>query len=106
MASKTNNVSAYFLAHGSPMLALETNKYTTFLNDLVKEKPDAVVIFTAHWEADITTISSVEGTYDMIYDFYGFPKPLYEVVYPAKGSVKLAEEIKQLLQNNEIKVDF
>ena len=102
MQNQKNNVSAYFLAHGSPMLALEKNEYTKFLGSLVQEKPDAIVIFTAHWETSTTRISSINGTYEMIYDFYGFPKPLYEIVYPAKGSPKVAAEIKQLLDKNNI----
>lgn len=106
MATKENTVSAFFLAHGSPMLALQKNEFTQFLNTLVKQKPDAVVIFTAHWEAETTTISSINGKYDMIYDFYNFPKPLYEVVYPVEGSVKLSEEIKQKLQEKGIKSEL
>ena len=63
-----------FLAHGSPMLAIEQNEYTAFLASTgASLKPDAVVIFTAHWETEVTTISSKDDIYETIYDFYGFP---------------------------------
>lgn len=76
------------------------NDYTNFLKDLGnRQKSKAIVIFTAHWESEITTISSVDNIYSMIYDFYGFPKELYSIKYPAKGYVEIASKLKSMLKN-------
>lgn len=96
-------ISPIFICHGGPTLIVEKNEYTDFLKDLGKKlTPKAVVVFTAHWESEITTISSIDGTYDMIYDFSGFPKELYSVKYPAKGSVEIASKLQSMLRNKEI----
>ena len=96
-------IPALFLAHGSPMMAIENNKYTEFLNSLGKSmNPKAIVVFTAHWDSDLLTISSMEDSYNTIYDFYGFPRELYEIKYPAKGSKVLATRISELLQAHGI----
>ena len=101
-------ISSLFICHGAPTLVLEKNKYTNFLKDLGRKlKPKAIVVFTAHWENEITTISAIDGTYDMIYDFYGFPRELYTKKYPAKGSMELASRIKNLFNDKgfESKLD-
>lgn len=96
-----------FLAHGSPMLAVEQNEYSRFLQQLgAGMKPDAVVIFTAHWETDAVTISSKDDEYETIYDFYGFPDELYQVKYAAKGSTKVAALVGKLLSDNNIEVAY
>lgn len=96
-------ISSIFVCHGGPTLIVENNEYTNFLKGLGKKfNPKAVIIFTAHWESEITTISSIDGTYDMIYDFYGFPKELYSVKYPAKGSVEVASKLQSMLKNKGI----
>lgn len=100
-------ISSIFLCHGGPTLVVEENEYTDFLKNLGKKlTPKAVVIFTAHWESEITTISSMDDTYDMIYDFSGFPKELYSIKYPAKGSVEVATKLKSMLGNNGIESKF
>lgn len=96
-------IPALFLAHGSPMMAIEQNKYTDFLNTLGKSiLPKAIVVFTAHWDNELLTISSMDDTYGTIYDFYGFPRELYEIKYPAKGSKVLATRISDLLKTKGI----
>ncbi|AGT31687.1 MFS transporter [Geobacillus genomosp. 3] len=98
---------ALFLAHGSPMLAIEDNAYTSFLAKLGEGiYPKAIVIFTAHWMTRKPTVSAVEGTYGMIYDFSGFPYDLYEIAYPAYGSVEWAERVRERLAGvAEVAVD-
>ncbi|ERI92662.1 aromatic ring-opening dioxygenase, catalytic subunit LigB [Clostridiales bacterium oral taxon 876 str. F0540] len=92
-----------FLCHGGPTLAVENNEYTSFLKELGKKiRPRAIVVFTAHWESEVTTISSIDGTYDMIYDFYGFPKELYSIKYNAKGSEEIALRIGKMLKSHNI----
>lgn len=96
-----------FLAHGSPMLAVEQNEYSKFLQATgAKLKPDAIVIFTAHWETETVTISSKDDEYETIYDFYGFPDELYQVKYPAKGSTKFAALVGQLLSDKGMPVAY
>jgi 4,5-DOPA dioxygenase extradiol len=98
---------ALFVAHGAPTLAVEHNAYTDFLGQYALDfmdrypRPEAIVIFTAHWESRVQRISSVDR-YEMIYDFGGFPDELYPLTYPAPGSPELAEEIAQLLSRDGI----
>lgn len=92
-----------FLAHGSPMLAIEQNNYTDFLANIGRQiKPKAIVIFTAHWESEITTISYTDDIYETIYDFYGFPDEMYTIKYPAKGSKKVVDLVKAQFQQQGI----
>lgn len=104
-----NMIPALFVSHGSPTLAVEKNEYTDFLKELGNNiKPKAIVVFTAHWENEVTTISSRDDAYEMIYDFGGFGRELYEIQYPAKGSTEIAEFLKSKLEDQEIpsKMDY
>lgn len=96
-------ISPLFLAHGSPMLAIEDKPYSRFLQQLGSElHPKAVVIFTAHWEEEMTTVSVHDQEYETIYDFYGFPDELYQVQYPAKGSTEYAGRVTGLFEEHGI----
>lgn len=98
-------IQTLFLAHGSPMMAFENNEYTEFLNKLGgKIKPKAIVVFSAHWDTETLTISSTDSVYETIYDFYGFPKELYNIKYNAKGSTLIASDIYNKLKDQGIDV--
>lgn len=98
-------IPAYFICHGSPEIAIADNEYTKLLRKIGRNtKPKAIVIFTAHWESDILTISSSDDIYDMIYDFGGFQKELYSIKYPGKGSSEIASQLLAMLEASGIKV--
>jgi 4,5-DOPA dioxygenase extradiol len=59
-------------------------------------KPNAVVVFSAHWLTSNTIeITSAERP-EQIFDFYGFPDELYEVTYEPPGAPKFAERLRRL----------
>lgn len=97
-------VPTLFINHGAPTLALAESDYTRFLSELGSRfVPKAIVMFSAHWEKQTTTISFAEGTLETIYDFGGFPDKLYQMTYPAPGSPELASKVEQMLQKQGIK---
>ena len=94
-----------FVGHGSPMMALEHTETTITFQTIGKNiinnygKPKAILAISAHWYTDGTYIQSAENP-KQIYDMYGFPQELYEVVYPAKGDSNLTKEVQKLLGNS------
>lgn len=96
-----------FLAHGSPMIAVERTPYADqFLPALAASmKPKAIVVFTAHWEAETLTISSTDDVYETIYDFGGFPPELYRIRYEARGSTQIAAMLAERFVQAGIQVE-
>lgn len=92
-----------FIGHGSPMNALEKNAFTDRLNKLGKTlpKPQAVLSVSAHWETEGTKVLYHPDP-PTIHDFYGFPKPLFDFQYPARGPLSVAHEAQRLLPHSEL----
>lgn len=88
-----NKLPALFLAHGSPMNAIETNGYTEVIKKLAQkiERPEAILVISAHWLTRGTYIN-IDDKPKTIYDFYGFPEELYNIKYSPKGAKKYAEQ--------------
>jgi 4,5-DOPA dioxygenase extradiol len=87
-----------FAGHGSPMNAIENNVFTRGWRDIAAKlpRPRAILAISAHWVTEgVHTSNSAQPR--TVYDMYGFPRPLYEVKYPAPGSPELAERLLQLL---------
>ena len=83
-----------FVGHGSPMNAIERNRFTESLVGLAKRlpRPKAVCVVSAHWVTRGSEVLAVTKP-RTIHDFYGFPAPLYEVEYPAPGAPTEAERL-------------
>ncbi|WP_375749428.1 DODA-type extradiol aromatic ring-opening family dioxygenase [Vibrio sp. HN007] len=90
-----------FISHGSPMLAIEDSETSRFLSQLGQQlgKPKAIVVFSAHLDVADDVIITAGKRPELIYDFYGFPKPLYSLKYPAPGHPELAEDIARIFAN-------
>ncbi len=87
-----------FVGHGSPMNAIEDNDFTRSLRALGQKlpTPKAILVISAHWLTRGTWVQVAEKP-KMIYDMYGFPKPLYAVQYPAPGAPAFAQETRQIV---------
>lgn len=98
-----NKMPVVFMGHGSPMNAIEENKYVEEWRALREKipKPEAILSISAHWFTDGTRVMTTD-TAKTIYDMYGFPEELYSVVYNAKGSPQYAQEVKSLISREVI----
>ena len=88
-----------FLSHGAPTLPLTDTPARAFLSVLgdALPRPRAILVVSAHWETSLPMVSATDRN-DTIHDFYGFPRQLYELRYPAPGSPSVAARVSELVR--------
>ena len=88
----------FFFGHGNPMNALQQNAYTKRWAAIGAEipRPRAILSISAHWYLPGTAVTAMPAP-RTIHDFGGFPRDLYEVIYPAPGDTGLANSVQALL---------
>jgi 4,5-DOPA dioxygenase extradiol len=76
------------------------------LYDVVKElpRPKGVLCISAHWETYGVFLTG-SGRPETMHDFYGFPKELFDVRYPAPGDPALAGRTAALLSKKGARLD-
>ncbi|GAB3922581.1 class III extradiol ring-cleavage dioxygenase [Kribbella albertanoniae] len=88
-----------YLSHGAPPLA-DDRRWTAELAGVsaALERPTAILIVSAHWEAAPLTLAATE-TVPLLYDFGGFPERYYQIKYAAPGAPQLADQVRKLLHS-------
>lgn len=99
-------LAAVFFGHGSPMNALERNRYTMAWEQFGKSapRPKGILCISAHWYTRGTAVTAMKSP-RTIHDFGGFPQELYEIEYPAPGDPSLAARVMDLLAGTRLVAD-
>lgn len=71
---------------------------------LPQQAPKAVLVISAHWEADVPTVMTAAHP-PLFYDYYGFPPESYKITWPAPGHPAVAARVAALLQKAGFKTD-
>jgi 4,5-DOPA dioxygenase extradiol len=97
---------AGFFGHGNPMNALEVNRYTQAWRSFGTSvpRPRAILVVSAHWYTHVTAVTAMPRP-RTIHDFYGFPRELFEVEYPAPGDSAFAEEVAEITRPTHVGLD-
>lgn len=102
----TGRMPALFVGHGSPMNAIEANQFRRGWSEVAARfpRPRGVLCVSAHWETRGVFVTSAERP-ETIHDFYGFPRELFAVRYPAPGDPALARATAGLVTQVSIGLD-
>ncbi|TWT19445.1 4,5-DOPA dioxygenase extradiol [Luteimonas marina] len=98
---------ATFLGHGSPMNALERNRFTEAWRAFGASvpRPRAILAVSAHWYTNVLAVTAMPRP-RTIHDFFGFPQALFDVQYPAPGLPELVEEVAELAKPDRVGADI
>ncbi|WP_458524416.1 DODA-type extradiol aromatic ring-opening family dioxygenase [Onishia taeanensis] len=66
------------------------------LTDVLKVKPRAILVVSAHWQAEAFTVNA-QAAPPLYYDYYGFPDHTYRLSWPAPGDPSLAAAVRERL---------
>lgn len=98
MSTATNTrMPVGFAAHGAPTIALDSERGAPLAAwARAMTRPRAILVVSAHWEDAPVTIGTTQRK-PLVYDFSGFPPPLYQVRYDAPAAPDVADRVASLL---------
>jgi 4,5-DOPA dioxygenase extradiol len=101
-----DNMPTIFVSHGAPSLLLDRDPTFHFFKELGRliPFPKAILCVSAHWETYNPTVTG-NSQPETIHDFFGFPKALYDIEYPAPGDYRLAQTVREMIIGAGFKCD-
>ncbi|WCM19455.1 dioxygenase [Paraburkholderia bryophila] len=101
-----NRLPSLFLSHGAPTLPIDPSLPSAEFGVLSAQlpRPQAVLMLSAHW-GTAQPVASTSAAPETIHDFYGFPRQLYEIQYPAPGAPEVARRAAALLGEHGVLTD-
>jgi 4,5-DOPA dioxygenase extradiol len=92
-----------FISHGAPTLPIDPSMPTQAFASLADAlpRPRAILMLSAHWTTT-QPVASIAQKPETIHDFYGFPRALYEIRYPAPGAPDVAQRAAAMLDAHGI----
>ncbi|NVJ54490.1 MAG: dioxygenase [Campylobacteraceae bacterium] len=96
-----------FISHGAPNIIIHDSLSKANIKSFAKslKKPKYIIIFSAHYVTNDLKIINYENN-DLLYDFYGFEKELYEYEYEIKSDKNLSHKIMDYLNENDIDISI
>jgi len=97
-----SKMPALYIGHGAPMM-LDDPLWTSQLRDIAGkiEKPQAIVMVSAHWESEPITLSNPAANSPLVYDFSGFDKKFYEMTYNSPDATEISELVASMMPDTE-----
>lgn len=98
-ASNMQRSPVLFVSHGAPTFALEPGLLGPRLTAAGQSlpRPRAVLVVSPHWMTRGLRVASTAAP-ETVHDFGGFPRPLYDLRYPAPGEPALAARTVEVLR--------
>jgi 4,5-DOPA dioxygenase extradiol len=88
------------------MNAVEDTQYRRGWVEVARQwpRPKAILCISAHWETRGVYVSAADWP-ETLHDFYGFPRSLFDVRYPAPGDPALAQRISKAVSTVPVHLD-
>ncbi len=107
MSDRNRRAQIVYLSHGGGPLPILGDPGHQAMMDFMSQlpsqlnRPDAILVISAHWEEPVATLIGSPKP-PMLYDYYGFPREAYQIIYPAPGDPSRAKRIVAVLREGKI----
>jgi len=108
-STMSTTIHSIFISHGAPTYALEPGlpgqALETLGQQLLAQGTRGLIVLSPHWRSAKLAVTSHEAPV-IVHDFYGFPKPLYELKPEICGAPELASQLATHLAEHGLSAEL